>query len=423
MDLEKILSKSKNSSRTLLDISDDRINKALNKLAVALVKNSAGILKDNKKDLAKISNTDPIYDRILLNPTRILEIADSLKTISKYDSPIGRILEQRTLKNGLKLKKVSVPFGVIGVVFEARPNVVVDVFALCFKSKNACVLKGGSQSEFSNKVLVKIIKDTLKAEKIDENILTLLPNDRELVAKFLKMDKYIDVIIPRGSKGLIDFVRDNSRIPVIETGAGVVHTYIDESAKADMSANIIFNAKTTRPSVCNSLDTMIINKKQLKNLHRICGKLAEKNVIIYADTDSYKGLDGEYPKTLLFKAKKEYFGMEFLSLKMSIKTVNNLQEAIDFITKYSSMHSEAIITENKKNAEYFLNKVDAAAVYVNASTRHTDGGVFELGAEIGISTQKLHARGPMGIKELTGYKWEITGTGQTRESGSCNIIR
>jgi len=414
MDLEKVLSKSKNSSRTLLDLNDDRINKALNKLAVALKKNSSKILEENKKDLAKISNNDPIYDRILLNPSRIIEISDSLKTIAKYDSPIGLTLEQRTLKNGLNLKKVSVPFGVIGIVFEARPNVVIDVFAICFKSKNACVLKGGSQSEFSNKVLVKIIKEVLKTEKIDENILTLLPNDRALVAKFLKMDKYIDVIIPRGSKGLIDFVRDNSRIPVIETGAGVVHTYIDESAKIDMSANIIFNAKTTRPSVCNSLDTMIINKKQLKNLPKICKKLTKKDVVIYADAESYKELDGEYPKNLLFKAKSEHFGMEFLSLKMSIKTVNNLQEAIDFITKYSSMHSEAIVTENKKNAETFLNKIDAAAVYVNASTRYTDGGVFELGAEIGISTQKLHARGPMGIKELTSYKWEVIGNGQTR---------
>jgi len=423
MDLEKTLIKAKESSRKLIQISDSLINKVLDKIALNLMKNSVKILTANKKDLSKIKNTDPIYDRILLNESRIRDISESLKTIAKYPSPIGKILEKRTLKNGLELTRMSVPLGVTGVVFEARPNVVVDVFAICFKSKNACVLKGGSQCEFSNEILVKVIKATLKEMKVDENVITILPNDRDVVAKFLKMDKYIDVVIPRGGKGLIDFVRDNSRIPVIETGAGVVHTYIDESANIEMSANIIFNAKTSRPSVCNALDTMIVNQKQLKNLPKICKKLAEKNVIIYADPESYKSLDDKYPENLLFKAKNEHFGIEFLSLKMSIKTVKNLQEAIDFITKYSSMHSEAIITENKKNAEEFLNKVDAAVVYVNASTRHTDGGVFELGAEIGISTQKLHARGPMGISELTSYKWIVTGTGQTRESGSCSVIR
>lgn len=412
--LIKILQKAKDSSRNLVMIDDKIINQVLVKTAIAIEKEKAAILKANAKDLKKIDPTNPVHDRVLLNDRRIEEIAESLRVVAKYDSPVGKILERRVSKSGLKLTKVSVPFGVIGIIFEARPNVIVDVFALCFKSKNACVLKGGSLSENSNEALIKIIGNVLKNSLGNSDMAVLLPNDRKIVNEFLKADKYIDVIIPRGSQGLIDFVRKNSTIPVIETGAGVVHIYIDKTADLEKSPGIVFYAKTSRPSVCNAMDTLIINENQLKNLGKICKRLPEKNVIIYADELSYKALDGKYPKNLLFKAKKEHFGMEFLSLKMSIKTVGNLDRAVKHINTYGSGHSEAIITENKTNADKFLNMVDAACVYVNASTRFTDGVEFGLGAEIGISTQKLHARGPMGIRELTSYKWEVFGDGQTR---------
>ena len=414
MDLFKILGKVKEASRKLNLIDDRIINQVLLEVAIEIRLKKADILKANKKDLSKISKDDPIYDRILLNEGRLDDIANSLNVIAKYDSPIGKIIEERKLKNGLNLKKVSVPFGVIGIIFEARPNVVVDVFALCFKSKNACVLKGGSSSENSNKAFIEIIQKVLKSSLGNDDMAVLLPNDREIVGKFLKANKYVDVIIPRGGKGLIDFVRENSSIPVIETGAGVVHTYVDEFGDTDKAAEIVFNAKISRPSVCNALDTLIIHQKKLKDLGEICKKMINKKVMIYADESSYKALVGKYPKNLLFKAKKEHFGMEFLSLKMSIKTVKNLEEAVNHINTFGSGHSEAIITENKSNATRFLNMVDAACVYVNASTRFTDGGVFGLGAEMGISTQKLHARGPMGIAEITSYKWEIWGDGQIR---------
>ncbi|MDD3861903.1 MAG: glutamate-5-semialdehyde dehydrogenase [Candidatus Gracilibacteria bacterium] len=414
MDLNKILKKIREAGRELNLVENRLIDQIILKVAKAIVDGKNEILKANKKDLNKISKDDPVYDRILLTEERIKEIADSLKVISCYHSPIGKILEEKKLKNGLILKKISVPFGVVGVIFEARPNVIVDVFAICLKSKNACVLKDGSSSENSNKALMKIIQEVLKEILGSNDMAVLLPNDREIVGEFLKANKYVDVIIPRGGKGLIDFVRENSSIPVIETGAGVVHTYVDEFGDIEKAMNIVFNAKTSRPSVCNALDTLIVHEKNLKDLGKICERLAEKKVVIYADENSYKALAGKYPKNLLFKAKKEHFGMEFLSLKMSIKTVANLESAIAQINEFGSGHSEAIITENKKNAEKFLKMVDAACVYVNASTRFTDGGIFGLGAEIGISTQKLHARGPMGTFELTSYKWEIIGDGQAR---------
>lgn len=412
--LIKILQKVKESSRNLVMLEDSLINQVLLKTASAIEKDASTILKANKKDLEKIDKNDPVYDRALLNDERIKEIAESLRVIAKYDSPIGKILEERVSKSGLKLKKVTVPFGVVGVIFEARPNVIVDVFALCFKSKNACVLKGGSLSENSNEALIAVIKKVLKNVLGTSDMAVLLPNDRKIIGEFFKADKYVNVIIPRGSQRLIDFVRNNSTIPVIETGAGVVHIYIDESADLNKAPGIVFYAKTSRPSVCNALDTLIIHEKRLKNLFEICRKLGGKGVMIYADEKSCKVLKGKYADNLLFKAKKEHFGMEFLSLKMSIKTVGSLDEAISHINTYGSGHSEAIITENRANAAKFLKMVDAACVYVNASTRFTDGAEFGLGAEIGISTQKLHARGPMGIRELCSYKWEVWGDGQVR---------
>lgn len=415
MDLEKTLQKAKSASRKLAILDDKKIGLVLGKLSQLLIKNSAKIIGANKKDLKKIDKNDPIYDRLLLSSERIKSIADSVKVVAKYKSPIGKILEDKIMKSsGLRLQKVSVPLGLICVIFEARPNVVIDVFALCFKSKNACVLKGGTLAENSNEILVKIIKESLKSLGIEEDVVTLLSNDRKVISKVLQADKYIDVVIPRGSKNLIDFVRKNSSIPVIETGAGVVHIFFDESADLFKGREIVFNAKTTRPSVCNAMDTLIVHEKRLKDLAYLCGRLSDKEVMIFADATAYKALDGKYPKKLLCKAKAEHFGVEYLSLKMSIKTVKNLDETIEHITKYGSGHSESILTENKKNAEEFLQRIDAAAVYVNASTRFTDGGEFGLGAEIGISTQKLHARGPMGISELTSYKWLVRGKGQIR---------
>jgi len=407
MDLNILLQKVKASSRKLVMVDGEEIRQSLLTLADALVKKSDEILEANKKDLSSIDAEDPIYDRVLLTEERISDIAESVREVARYDSPIGEIIEARTLENGLELSKVRTPIGVVGVIFEARPNVVIDIFTLCYKSKNACVLKGGSQSIHSNQALIDIIQEILE----DKNVVVLLPNDRELIGEFLKMDEYVDVIIPRGGKGLIDFVRKNSLIPVIETGAGVVHTYFDEDGDLTKGEGIVFNAKTHRPSVCNALDTLIVHSSRLKDLPALCEKLAEKKVEIFADNIAFEALEGyEYLQT----ATSEDFGNEYLSLKMSIKVVDNLDEAIDHINTFGSGHSEAIITENKEAADRFLKAIDAAAVYVNASTRFTDGGVFGLGAEVGISTQKLHARGPMGIKELTSYKWQIIGDGQTR---------
>lgn len=411
MTLLDTLKNIKKFSRELMMVSDENITHALLSLADKLESTIELILAENAKDLEKIADDDPIKDRVMLNESRIKELAQGVRTIASYQSPVDVILEERTVEKGLELKKISTPLGVVGVVFEARPNVVVDIFALCLKSKNACVLKGGSKSEYSNKVLITIIKEAVGelAAAVE-----LLPNDREILADFFKADKYVDVLIPRGGNELINFVRENSLIPVIETGAGVVHTFIDESADPEKAREIVFNAKTSRPGVCNALDTLIIHRGRLHDLDDICRSLMEKNVEIFADKESFDVLIKQYPEHLLKPASEENFGMEYLSLKMSVKTVGSLDEAIEHINTYGSGHSEAIITENKDNAKKFLQAIDAAAVYVNASTRFTDGGVFGLGAEVGISTQKLHARGPMGIKELTSYKWQITGNGQVR---------
>lgn len=407
MDLVETLKKVKDASRKLVLADDSAVRGVLEKLADALEARSGDILKANAEDLSKIEKSDPIYDRILLDEGRISEIAQSVREIAGYDSPIGEIIEEKTLDNGLGLSKVRVPLGVIGAIFEARPNVVIDIFALCFKSKNCCVLKGGSQSEKSNEVLVEIIESVLE----DKDVIKLLPNDRELVGEFLRMDEYVDVIVPRGGAGLIKFVRENSLIPVIETGAGVVHTYFDKDGDLENGAEIVFNAKTDRPSVCNALDTLIVHADRVLELNKLCEKLASSDVEIRADERAFKALEG-YNK--LVEASEEDFGNEYLGLAMSVKVVDSLEEAVDHINTYGSGHSEAIVTEDSAAAEKFLKAVDAAAVYVNASTRFTDGGVYGLGAEVGISTQKLHARGPMGIRELTSYKWQILGDGQIR---------
>ena len=417
--LQQALTKVQASSRKFVMVEEKAVTEVLMKLAELLEKNTRKILNENEKDLAKMDKNDAMYDRVLLNEKRIQAMAASVREIAGYDSPVGIELEHRVLENGLDLRKVSVPFGVVGCIFEARPNVVIDIFALCFKSRNACVMKGGSQSENSNGVLAELILEAIEGGR-EENgfmidLVLLLKNDRELLAEFMKQDKYVDVLIPRGGQSLIKFVRENSMIPVIETGAGVVHTYFDEEGDLEKGREIVFNAKVSRPSVCNALDTLIIHHSRLLDLQKIVRPMEEKKVEIFADEESYKILEGDYSKDLLHKASEENFGMEYLSLKMAVKTVKSFDEALDHIANFGSKHSESIITENNERAEKFLKAVDAACVYLNASTRFTDGGEFGLGAEVGISTQKLHARGPMGIKELTSYKWIVRGSGQVRE--------
>ena len=402
------------ASRALNLIADDTINMVLNAVADAALANIDSILAENQKDLLSMEKENPIYDRLLLTPDRIKGIASDIRNVASLPSPLAKVIEERILYNGLQLTKISVPFGVIGIIYEARPNVSFDVFSLCFKSGNACVLKGGTDAYNSNMAIVKLIKAVLKQCNIDENCVCLLPAGREAAAELMDAVGYVDLIIPRGSQGLIDFVRNNSKVPVIETGAGVVHTYFDEFGDKEKGAEIITNAKTRRVSVCNALDCLIINEKRLADLSFLCRKLAQSNVVIEADTKAYTFLDGQYPKELLQKTNSESYGTEFLSYRMSIKTVANTQEAIDHIMQFSSKHSEAIITENVQIAQVFDKQVDAACVYTNASTAFSDGAQFGMGAEIGISTQKLHARGPMALPELTSYKFVIKGEGQIR---------
>jgi glutamate-5-semialdehyde dehydrogenase len=402
------------ASRELNLLNESRINEVLIKIAEAAEKSTDFILRENQKDLARMEDNDPKYDRLKLTADRIKCIADDIRNVASLPSPVGRLLSNTIRPNGLKITKVSVPFGVIGIVFEARPNVTFDVFSLCLKSGNACVLKGGSDAINSNQAIVKIIHQVLESAGINKNILTLLPAGREAATELLNARGYVDLLIPRGSQGLIDYVRQNATIPVIETGAGICHTYFDEFGDLAKAIQIVNNAKTRRVSVCNALDCLIIHKSRLSELKEITKLLGKSEVEIFADKPSFEALDRKYPGHLLHQATAESFGTEFLSYKMAIKTVPSFDQAISHIAKYGSKHSEAIISENKANCDKFLKVVDAAAVYVNASTAFTDGAQFGLGAEIGISTQKLHARGPMALEELTSYKWLIEGDGQIR---------
>lgn len=402
------------ASRALNLISDETINQILLAVSDEAVAKADFILAENKKDLDAMDKSDTMYDRLLLSKERLEGIAADMRNVASLASPLGKVLDKRTLYNGMELTKISVPFGVIGIIYEARPNVSFDVFSLCLKSGNACVLKGGTNAHSSNTAIVGVIKEVLKKFNVDENIVTLLPAGREATADLLNAVGYVDLIIPRGGSGLINFVRDNSRVPVIETGAGVCHVYFDETGNKEFGADIVFNAKTRRPSVCNSLDCLIINEKRLADLPFICKKLATKNVIIEADAKAFTFLNGKYPANLLQKANADSFGTEFLDYKMSIKTVADMQEAIEHINTYGSKHSEAIISANEENIAIFEKMVDAACVYANASISFSDGAQFGMGAEIGISTQKLHARGPMALPELTSYKYIIKGEGQVR---------
>ena len=403
------------ASRALNLISDETINQVLISLAEEAIAQTDAILVENAKDLAAMDKSNPMYDRLLLSKERLEAIASDIRNVASLPSPLGKQLMETERPNGMKISKITVPFGVVGIIYEARPNVSFDVFSLCLKSGNACILKGGTDAHNSNSAIVKAIQSVLEKFGLDKNIITLLPAGREATADLMNAVGFVDVIIPRGGKGLIDFVRDNSRIPVIETGAGICHTYFDETGDLEKGKEIVFNAKTRRVSVCNALDCLVINEKRLSDLPELCKKLAEKSVIIYADLKAFTFLNGKYPSELLQKATEESYGTEFLDYKMAVKTVENIKSAVDHISKYSSKHSECIVSENQISISYFDKAVDAACIYTNVSTAFTDGAQFGLGAEIGISTQKLHARGPMALDELCSYKWIIKGNGLTRK--------
>ncbi len=402
------------ASRKLNLVEESVIDAVLNDVADVAEAHTAELLEANRKDLEKMDKSNPLYDRLQLTEKRIADIAADMRKVASLGSPLNKVLEERTLPNGLHLTKRSVPFGVIGIIYEARPNVSFDVFSLCLKSGNVCVLKGGTDAYNSNFAIVSLIKGVLKKHNLDENTVHLMPAGREATAELMDAVGYVDLIIPRGGAGLIKFVRDNAKVPVIETGAGVVHAYFDADADLGKGIAIIANAKTRRVSVCNALDTLIINSKRLQDLPEICKPLAEKNVVIEADAKSFTFLAGKYPDNLLEKANDNTFGREFMDYRMGLKTVVSLDDALNHIAKFSSKHSECIITENAEAAARFQKEVDAACVYVNAPTSFTDGAQFGMGAEIGISTQKLHARGPMALPELTTYKWLINGNGQIR---------
>jgi glutamate-5-semialdehyde dehydrogenase len=412
MQLKETFEKVKRASKSLALLSDDQRNEILLAVADAILNNKVRILDANAQDLAKMSKENPLYDRLQLTESRLEGIASDMRNVATLPSPLGHITKQKTLSNGLRLCRVSVPFGVIGMIYEARPNVTFDVFSLCFKSGNACVLKGGKDADCSNREEVALIHEILEKFGVNPDVVALLPATHEATGEMLNAVGYVDLCIPRGGRKLIDFVRDTARIPVIETGAGVVNTYFDKDGDLEMGKAIINNAKTRRVSVCNALDCLLIHQERLVDLVELVGPMAEKNVIIYADEKAYAALEGKYP--YLEHATKESFGTEFMDYKLAIKTVASLEEALDHIDENGSGHSEAIVTMNEATARKFQAHVDAACVYWNAPTSFTDGAQFGLGAEIGISTQKLGPRGPMALEEICTYKWLIEGEGQTR---------
>ena len=412
MQLEETFKKVKRASKSLALLSDQQRNEMLLAVADAIIDQQDRILAANAADLAKMDQKNPLYDRLQLTEKRLADIAGDMRNVASLPSPLGHVTKEKTLPNGLRLHRVSVPFGVIGMIYEARPNVTYDVFSLCFKSGNACVLKGGSDADQSNQASVALIHEVLQRFGVNPDVVTLLPATHEATGEMLNAVGYIDLCIPRGGRRLIDFVRDTARIPVIETGAGVVHTYFDKDGDLEMGQKIILNAKTRRVSVCNALDSLLVHLDRLENLGNLVMPLAGKHVIIYADDQAFAALDGKYP--YLQHAAADSYGTEFMDYKMAIKTVTSIDEALEHIDRYGSGHSEAIITQNEQTARQFQAHVDAACVYWNAPTSFTDGAQFGLGAEIGISTQKLGPRGPMALEEITTYKWIIEGEGQVR---------
>lgn len=415
MNVKDLLKQASIASRSLITINDEVIKAVLLDTAEELLKSQQTVLEENAKDLARMDTSNPKYDRLKLTAERLESIAGDMINVASLPSPLDKILTETIRPNGMVIKKVSVPFGVIGVIYEARPNVTFDVFSLCLKSGNVSVLKGGSDADYSNRALVEIIHRILNRHNINPAVCTLLPPEREATTELLNAIGLIDLIIPRGSSSLINFVRNNARVPVIETGAGICHTYFDKDGDKDKGRDIVNNAKTRRVSVCNALDCLIIHRDRLTELPYICSKLKDSNVIIYADTLAYQALANQYPESLLQHATPENFGTEFLDYKMSIITVPSIEKALEHIAKYGSKHSETIISESEQSIRLYQQSVDAACVYSNVSTAFTDGAQFGFGAEIGISTQKLHARGPMALPELTTYKYIIEGTGQIRK--------
>jgi glutamate-5-semialdehyde dehydrogenase len=409
-----ILEKTHFAAAQIRRLSNIKKSQILLDLAEEIKENTNSIISENKKDLDLMDSSDAKYDRLLLNENRLKDLSNSLIQVAKLKDPTNQVLLEKTLPNGLKLTKISVPMGVIGAIYESRPNVTVDVVALCIMSGNACVLKGGKEANYSNVVLVNLIHKVLEKNEVSTNIVLLLPTDRKYLTEMLEATRFVDLIIPRGSQSLIDYVRQNSKIPTIETGAGVCHTYVEQSADLNMAADIIINARVSRPSVCNSLDCAILDIEIIEELiPKLLARFNKFNVEVFADENSFEIFRKLNYKNLQ-KAKQEDYGKEWLDFKISIKTVDGFSEALNHLQKYSSRHSEAIITENETLAELFINEVDAAAVYHNASTRFTDGGEFGLGAEIGISTQKLHARGPFALEKLVTEKWILKGKGQVR---------
>ena len=412
--IENTLELLKNASYSLPFLKESQIDGVLNKVADTIERESDSLIRANSLDLARMEKSNPMYDRLLLTPERLKGIADDMRHVSQLTSPVGQVIDERVRPNGMKLTRVRVPFGVIGVIYEARPNVSFDVFSLCFKSRNACALKGGSDAFESNKAIVSLIHSVLEQEGVDPHVVELLPAGHEAAQELMRAVGMVDLLIPRGSARLIRSVREQAQIPCIETGAGVCHTYFDKEADLKKGSDIIFNAKTRRVSVCNALDSLVIHADRLNDLPELCSRLAAKDVVIEADDKAYAALEGRYPATLLEHATDDSFGKEFLAYRMSIKTVSSFDEALLHIRRYTSHHSECIVTEDADHGRMFQQYIDAACVYVNVSTAFTDGGQFGLGAEIGISTQKMHARGPMGLEEITTYKWLINGDGQTR---------
>ncbi|MFD2536667.1 glutamate-5-semialdehyde dehydrogenase [Sphingobacterium chuzhouense] len=395
-------------------LTDSAKQQLLKDIASSLEQRVDDIIRENKKDLERMDREDPRYDRLLLDKDRILALSASLIDVANLPDPTGALISRKELENGLLVEKKTVPLGVVGVIYESRPNVTVDVAALCIRSGNVCVLRGGSDAWFTNSVLVEIIQEELRRHNLNVHIVQLLPTDRAFVSELLSATQYVDIIIPRGSQALIDLVREQAKVPVIETGAGVCHTYVERTGDLEKAAKIIANAKIQRPSVCNALDTVLVDREVAKELlDKVVPYFEESSVKIYADEAAFSILK-ELGYPLLELAKEEDFGREFLSLQCSIKVVENFDEALTHIAEHSSKHSECIVSTDSERINTYMETVDAAAVYTNASTRFTDGGAFGLGAEIGISTQKLHARGPFALEKLVTEKWYITGDGQTR---------
>ncbi len=428
MVLKETFQKVKKASKTLGLLTDAQRNEILQAVADAIIAETPALLRANAEDLAKMDQENPLYDRLQLTEQRLQDIASDMRHVSTLPSPLGRILKEKTLDNGLHLQRVAVPFGVIGMIYEARPNVTFDVFSLCFKSGNACVLKGGKDANVSNTAGIEVIHKVLIKYGVNPDVVTLLPATHEATGEMLNAVGYIDLCIPRGGKKLIHFVRDTAKVPVIETGAGVVHCYFDKDGDTEMGKRIITNAKCRRVSVCNALDCLIIHESRLNDIQTLCEDLVKHKTKIHADAKAYEALKGLYPDTLLYKAGESELKMkasdpqlqsiwntEWLSMQMGIKTVCSEDEALDHIATYGSGHSESIVSDNPEAQKKFQMMVDAACVYVNAPTSFTDGAQFGLGAEIGISTQKLGARGPMALEEITTYKWLINGNGQIRK--------